>query len=162
MREFKGKRKAEFRAKGNEETVFKVLKLYMHNNFNASQTSRDVGTSMRTIKKWWGMYGKELQAKENVETGIITKVDKILTSKQELIDYSFGACKQVIDRALELAQSERDLDKISTLIGVLNELSQKAIEDSFGAKNGEQRLSANEMIRRITNIQQVEERWQQK
>ena len=139
--------------KENKPDLMKVLELYVFNNYNAMQTSKQTGISRPTILKWWNANKDNPEFRANAKSNIVKLIDQAKFSKTDLIDYSFEATKKVIELAVIKAHKTQDLDKLTNLIVALNNIGNSTL-NSIGALDSRTQLSANEIIYNIINVKE--------
>lgn len=118
-----------------------VLKVLQSNNFNIERTARETGVGKTTINRWYDKMKDELQKTDVLANATLDIVKYANDREKRFLDKVYGAKEAVVNRIMQLALEERNMDFLQKTIKTLTEID----GSNRSGKNGEVGESAPTM-----------------
>ena len=130
------------------DAKLEALQVLAANNFNYSETSRQLEITRNTLKKWQDKYGTNTVITDRQEAVLHDIALQVLPERIKVLQKVEEASLKALDIAILLLEKETNLDKVTNLITALNEI----VGASPSGDQPNQSSSITERIERITTI----------
>ncbi len=123
------------------EQKIETVRVLKENNYNYNLTATQLGVSPQAVRSWDKEYGREIETSTSVQLIAETVELNMARAKSNFINKHYDAMNKLtgiaIDRAIELMESEDDLNKVTNTIKTISDfMSKLSGEDQEENKKG--------------------------